>query len=208
MNQGLVVSGRRLGRATAIALLAATLIFVTTVLPAEFGRDPTGFGRLTGLTKLSLSAPVQPSAIPNDNTAMAVPLGGAAPLQEQAAAPRSEEFVIPLDFADELEFKVRMKAGATLLYSLQIEGARSPIDAYTDFHGDVPGAEPEQVIEYRQATGLTSNGALRAPMDGVHGWFLQNRGDDPITVRLRLTGFYDLIPAGEYGNERGIEPSR
>lgn len=33
--------------------LVATLLTLLVVLPAEFGRDPTGFGQLTGLIKLS-----------------------------------------------------------------------------------------------------------------------------------------------------------
>ncbi len=33
--------------------LVATLLTLFVVLPAEFGRDPTGFGQLTGLIKLS-----------------------------------------------------------------------------------------------------------------------------------------------------------
>lgn len=206
MSNDRVPSRARLGRATGLAFAAATLIFVTTVLPAEFGRDPTGFGRLTGISKLALSAPAAASVMPAANAAISATAGAGAPLQEQVAAPRSDEFAIPLEFADELEFKVRMKAGSTLLYSLIVEGARSPEDAYADFHGEVPHAEPEQVVEYRQATGLASHGALRAPMDGVHGWFLQNRGEDRIVVHLRLSGFYELIPAGEAGNERGIQP--
>jgi hypothetical protein len=206
MSDDAAPSRARLGRATGLAFAAATLIFVTTVLPAEFGRDPTGFGRLTGISKLALSAPAAAPVMPVANAAIAAAPGAVTPLQEQGGAPRSDEFSIPLEFADELEFKVRMKAGSTLVYSLTVQGARSPEEAYADFHGDVPHAEPEQVVEYRQATGLASHGALRAPMDGVHGWFLQNRGDDRQVVRLRLSGFYELIPAGEYGNERGIQP--
>jgi hypothetical protein len=36
---------RQLNRATLIALGAAAVILVTTVLPAEYGVDPTGVGR-------------------------------------------------------------------------------------------------------------------------------------------------------------------
>lgn len=202
------VTRGRLARATGLAFAVATMVFVTTVLPAEFGRDPTGFGRLTGISKLALTAPPEPALAPGAGAApaAAVDKPAGAPFRDHDVAPRSDEFAIPLEFADELEFKVRMKAGNTLLYSMVVEGARSAEDAYADFHGEVPGADPEQVVEYRQSTGLASQGALRAPMDGIHGWFLQNRGDERIVVRLRLSGFYELIPAGEPGNDRGIVP--
>src|SRR5205085_2072020 len=45
---------------TAIALLVATIILVTTVLPAEYGVDPTGAGAALGLTVLSRSAKQPP----------------------------------------------------------------------------------------------------------------------------------------------------
>jgi hypothetical protein len=38
----------------------------------------------------------------------------------------------------------------------------------------------------------------------VHGWYLQNQSVNPVTVKLRVSGFYELIPPGETGNEAGI----
>ena len=37
----------------ATAFVAGSTIFMLFVLPAEFHRDPTGFGRLTGLYRLA-----------------------------------------------------------------------------------------------------------------------------------------------------------
>src|SRR5688572_15170244 len=44
---------RKILTATILALLAAALILVTAVLPAEYGIDLLGTGRLFGLTALS-----------------------------------------------------------------------------------------------------------------------------------------------------------
>lgn len=46
-------STRRLLRATAIAVALAAVLLVTTVLPAEFGIDPTGLGARLGLDALA-----------------------------------------------------------------------------------------------------------------------------------------------------------
>jgi hypothetical protein len=43
---------RQLLRSTLIAAAAAAAILVTAILPAEYGIDPTGIGRLTGLTEM------------------------------------------------------------------------------------------------------------------------------------------------------------
>ena len=45
-------SSAQLLRSTAIAIVAAGVILVTAVLPAEYGIDPTGVGRLLGLTEM------------------------------------------------------------------------------------------------------------------------------------------------------------
>ncbi len=47
-----IPSARRLLRSTAVAAVAALLILVTVVLPAEYGIDPTGVGRVLGLTRM------------------------------------------------------------------------------------------------------------------------------------------------------------
>jgi len=41
-----------LRRASAVAVLIAVALTVTAVLPAEYGIDPTGFGRRLGLTQM------------------------------------------------------------------------------------------------------------------------------------------------------------
>ncbi|NOT09175.1 MAG: hypothetical protein HOP28_13330 [Gemmatimonadales bacterium] len=45
-------SPRRLLRSTLIALAVAVLLLITVVLPAEYGIDPTGVGRIIGLTRM------------------------------------------------------------------------------------------------------------------------------------------------------------
>ena len=45
-------SAGRLLRSTAIAVVVAAFILATVVLPAEYGVDPTGLGRVLGLTQM------------------------------------------------------------------------------------------------------------------------------------------------------------
>ena len=45
-------TSRQLVRSTLVALAVAALLLVTVVLPAEYGIDPTGIGRLTGLAEM------------------------------------------------------------------------------------------------------------------------------------------------------------
>lgn len=74
----------RLIRSTAIAAAAATVILVTIVLPSEYAVDPTGIGRVLGLTdmgkiKVQLAAEAKADA-EKDAAAHAAQLAAANPV--------------------------------------------------------------------------------------------------------------------------------
>lgn len=188
--------------ATAGALVLAVLIVLGAILPAEFNQDPLGVGKLSGLSRLWA-----PEDLKVDPKA-----GGAARAREYDTPFRTDVVEIPLgDFlagADksELEYKVHMRKDATLIYSWEVVGAGDARDFRFDQHGHTtpkPG-EAMTVATYRQAFGLKQQGALTAPFEGIQGWQFSNSSEKPVVVRLRLAGFYDLIPAGRPGNEAGI----
>jgi hypothetical protein len=106
---------------------------------------------------------------------------------------------------DELEYKVHMKKDATFIYEWSAADIPKPDEFYFDFHGHtVDAGKAMTVATYRQATGTSANGALTAPFDGVHGWFFQNQSANPVVVRVKISGFYELILPGDIGNEAGI----
>jgi hypothetical protein len=194
MSEGQTSNPPSLGRLLLITLGAgavATLLTLTIVLPAEFGRDPTGVGAMLGLKDL----------------------GGAAHATGPNArfyeiAYRTDTFEIPVSAKAEkgsaLEFKVMMKEGETLIYSWEAEGAGAE-DFYFDLHAETPGEDP-RVVGLKQANAQRSDGALVAPIDGVHGWYWQNKSANAVKVKLKIAGFYALIAPGEIGNKAGIVP--
>jgi hypothetical protein len=183
------------------AFIAATLIVFGAVLPAEFNQDPLGLGKLTGLNRLWA-----PKEIPFDTSTSAVPLA-----REYPGGFRSDSIEIPLRTdsdprgGDELEYKVRMKKDATLIYEWNVADMPNPDEFYYDFHGHTLAQGNDMTVAtYKQATATSANGALTAPFDGVHGWFFQNQSVNPVVVRVKISGFYELIPPGETGNESGV----
>lgn len=196
------LSRRRLLLAAAATLALAALVVLAFVLPAEYGRDPLGIGRLSGVARLWAPADVEVDA-----SAASGPLA-----REYDQAYRTDVVEIPLggflagaDKSD-LEYKVRMRKGATLAYAWEVTGGADPRDFRFDQHGHTtpPPGEAMQVVTFRQGSGLRQRGALTAPFDGIQGWQFSNGGDGPVVVRLRLSGFYELIPAGQPGNEAGV----
>ena len=197
--------------ATAGAAVVGALIVLGAVLPAEYNQDPLGIGRATGLSRLWA-----PKEISVDPTA------GDQPLAREYPAPfRSDVIEITLTSGDdyagqrtnELEYKVRMKKGASVVYSWAVEpigGETLPDEFYYDHHGHtvVPeGSKEEMVVStYKQASLPSANGALIAPFDGIHGWYFQNSAVPPVKVTIRLAGFYELIAPGEEGNLAKILP--
>ena len=196
------LSRGRLLAVSGLSLAAGVLIVCGAVLPAEYNLDPLGLGKVSGLSRLW--APADNSVEVN---------GGAVPLvREYPTGFRADTVEIPLTgflggrFGSELEYKVRMKQGATLIYQWEVTGAADPRDFHFDFHGHTTPNPSERmtVATYKQAFGLRRQGALTAPFDGIQGWQFSNSSDNPVVVRLTLAGFYELIPPGQTGNEAGV----
>jgi hypothetical protein len=87
---------------------------------------------------------------------------------------------------NETEYMVHMQPDDTLVYSLV--SANGPA-LYHEFHGHTG----EKVTFYKKATGPAHHGSLKAPFEGEHGWYLENKTDKPVTVQLKLSGFYRVI---------------
>jgi hypothetical protein len=191
----------RLLSITALALVVGFLIVFGAIVPAEFGKDPLGLGNLDGLSRLWA---------PKDKT---VSSSGSVARARQYDTPwRSDVVEIPLTGflggaqGSELEYKVRMKKDATFIYDWSVEGAERADDFHFDFHGHTtpPPGQEMTVATYRQAYGTSRHGALTAPFEGIHGWQFSNSSEKPVVVKLRIAGFYELIPSGQPGNEAGI----
>lgn len=200
----LTVSPKTLISVSLGAIVVGALIVLGAILPAEFNHDPLGIGKLSGIGRIW--APAEHKLDVNSSS---VPLA-----REYATAFRSDVIEIPLTgflggaHGSELEYKFRMKKDATLIFAWEVIGADKATDVRFDFHGHTTPAagskELMQVASYKEAYGLKQQGALTAPFDGIEGWQFSNSGDKDVVVRIRASGFYDLIPPGDIGNEAGI----
>ena len=205
MEEGHISKSIPAGRLIALTvggLLVATVAVFGAILPAEFNMDPLGIGKATGLSRLWA-----PPEVAFDTSK-----AGTGPLAREYDMPwRTDTIEIPLRSGDdrmrgnELEYKVRMRQGATLIYEWSVSEITNPEEFYYDFHGHtVVEGQEMTVATYKQATATQAAGALTAPFDGVHGWYFQNQSLPAVVVRVRLSGFYELVEAGEPGNEAGI----
>lgn len=169
-------------RATALALAGAGILLVTTVLPAEYGFDPTGIGKALGLA--ALHAPEVAS-----DSAAAVPPEPQSAVISNAAAFRSEEMSLTLQPGEGAEIKALMRTGESFVFSWSTDGGAVNFD----MHGEPPDAG-DQFSSYWRDRGQTgAHGNFIAPFDGSHGWYWSNKGATPVTVTVRVSGFFEKL---------------
>ena len=196
-------SGRRIGRSVLVALAVAAVLLLIGVLPAEYGIDPTGIGRLLGLNELNApptrtievrdvlggNERVREAEIPDAGEP--VPLPNPAVHQSEDRPIQTRTITVTLGPDQETEIKTVLKTNKVIVYTWHSEGG----PAYCDLHGHDPAAGSEFFVRYREdqegATDVT--GSLVAPFDGEHGWYWLNINTEPITITLTVTGFFDDI---------------
>jgi hypothetical protein len=124
------------------------------------------------------------------------PAGKEALARSYPAGYRTDVIDVPIRGNDgDLEYKIQMKAGATVVYSWEVQRIGKPEEFYTEFHGHTePVGGRGDLMFYEKSTGAKAHGALVAPWEGIHGWYWQNQSTGPVVVRLRMAGFYELVP--------------
>jgi len=194
-------SGKRIARSVVIAIVVAAVLLVTAVLPAEYGIDPTGVGRALGLTALRapsrtievkdviggnervrdvpIPAPGEPTPLPNP-----------AVHQPQDTPPQTRTVVLTLGVDQETEIKAVMQEAKVIVYNWQVDRGM----VYSDMHGHDPATGGEAFVRYREDQQTAGgSGSLVAPFTGEHGWYWLNVSNEPVTITLSLTGFFDDI---------------
>jgi len=210
-------SSARLIRSTIIAAIVALLLLVTVVMPSEYALDPTGAGRLLGLTEMgeikiqlveeaaadeaAQRVAVQPF-IEQTPSEPAEPVSEAAKVVEVVevkpeAAPKVEQPAPPMaagpEWQDEVRFVLTPGEGTEFKLTMQKDAVARFAwvseggPVNFDTHGDGGG----QSISYKKGRGVPQDeGELKAAFTGNHGWFFRNRNDNDITLVLRTDGDY------------------
>lgn len=189
---------KQLVRSTTIALSIAILLLVTVILPAEYAIDPTGSGRILGLTDMGeIKAQLAEEAsldratnktIEIANVTEAEPVITPAPqpenMQTEAVKPEwRDKIMLTLKPGQGAEVKLVMKKDQIATFQWSSKGG--PVNY--DTHGDGNGNS----ISYEKGRGVPQNtGELIAAFTGNHGWFFRNRNENTVVVILKANGEY------------------
>lgn len=184
-------------RSTFIAFISAMVILVTIVLPAEYAIDPTGIGRIIGLTEMGeIKTQLEKEAEEDRKKDAAAKQQsflfklfiGTAHAEEAKTKEENwrDEKSFTLKPGKGIEWKLVMKKGQAIEYKWRAENGRINYD----FHGDGVSGE----VSYEKGRGKKgAEGAFTAPRDGKHGWFWRNRDKKDVTVKLQIRGDYNKL---------------
>lgn len=202
-------TSRQLLRSTVIALIAALALLVTVVMPAEYAIDPTGVGRVLGLTQMgelkitleqeaaadaTVSQPVAMTAAqapaPAQPAPSQVPVA-AAPVVEVVAKPKpelkSDEMTVTLKPGEAAEIKLDMLNNAKVSYEWSTSGGL----VNHDTHGEPYNGAEGYFHSYHKGKQVNGDkGEFTAIFDGTHGWFWRNRSNGNVTISLKTSGEY------------------
>jgi hypothetical protein len=188
-------TSRQLVTSTLFAIAGAAAILITVVLPSEYGIDPTGAGRMLGLTemgeiKMQLAGEAAADRAADSATTTPPAAAAAAPSSLPAAAVRSDRKEVTLAPGEAAEIKVSAAKGASIAFEWAVSGGNVNFDTHGDplvkkrgfYHGYGKG---------KASTG--EKGTLVAAFDGTHGWYWRNRSGQTVTVTLQTNGDYSDI---------------
>jgi hypothetical protein len=156
-------SGKTLAVATGGAVAVAALLLVSVVLPAEYGLDPMGTGRLLGLLGLSRAQPV----VRSDD------------------AYRTDVAEFELAPTEWVESTYRFEDGESMVFAWDATGAVS-----YNFHSAPDGAPPGFAESFDAQERESAYGTYTAPFSGIHGWYWENLGTEYVTITLTTAGYY------------------
>ncbi|MBL7024355.1 MAG: transmembrane anchor protein [Candidatus Marinimicrobia bacterium] len=194
-------SKAQLVKSTIIAAGIALVILVTAILPAEYGIDPTGIGKLIGLTKMGeiKTSLAKDAAIERaKDEAMKAQMLSAkkpkevAPVKTKIPKPNDDINTDSMTFTlkpdEATEIKLAMLKGNKVTFSWTSDNG----EANFDTHGD---SKPLNIKYHNYAKGSKDRdeGTLEASFDGHHGWFWRNRTSGIMNITLEVSGEFSDI---------------
>ncbi|RTY87601.1 hypothetical protein [Flavobacterium sp. RSP15] len=200
-----IVNKKQIIKAVIFALLLSVLILVSAVLPAEYGMDPIGTGKLFGFSKLYVPAdaddglatitgktfPLIKMEKAGSGPEVKRPIEANNPAPEKQYAEREDTVEVIVPAGKGIEYKIYMLKYGKMKY----EWTTNKGIVYFDFHGEVKQAKETNDVYFESYTLAYSNnmvGTFYAPYEGKHGWFFRNNEKTAITVTIKLKGQYSI----------------
>jgi len=212
-----VLNKKQLLKSVLWAFVIGAIVLVTAVLPAEYGIDPLGTGKLFGFSKLYMGDTPKDST---DNASITLdtdvellklkklgsppsvtkPIESNDPPPSEQFGQRSDTIRVLVAAGKGIEYKFEVLKHGSVKYDWNTSANNI---VYIDFHGEVYQEHPPEEVFYESYALAYSNnmaGTFTAPFKGKHGWYFRNKNDTDVTVTIHLQGQYELLEA--YNQEK------
>lgn len=203
-----ILGKKKIIKATVIAVIVGFILLITAVLPAEYGIDPTGAGKLFGFSRLYVAEDVTSGTAGSATMAstnfplvkmekagsgpdVKRPAEADNPAPEKQLTQKEDSVQVTVPAGKGIEYKINMLKHGQMKY----EWTTNKGILYFDFHGEVKQAKEAKAVYFESYTIANANnmvGTFLAPYEGRHGWFFRNNGSTDIVVTLRLKGQYEM----------------
>ncbi len=171
-------------KSTIIAFFVSIILLVLVILPAEYGVDATGIGKVLGLKKMGeIKVSLEEESLTEPEVLIDIPID-----TEEETSPTVEEnkdiLEVQIPPGEAIEIKLEMKKGSVAKYKWSTNNGALNFN----LHGDgYKGMHISTTYKKGRMT-HSDSGELLAEFDGYHGWFWRNRNDESVTVTLEASG--------------------
>jgi len=184
-------SSSQLLQSTIIALVVAGTLLLCVVIPAEYGKDPTGVGELLGLKKMGeIKIRLEKESL-NENQVFNENISFKDELREDMEITEENhdvlEFILEPDEA--IEIKLEMIEGSFAKYNWATKNG----GLNYNLHGDGYKGSQKSITYKKGRMTSSDSGEIISEFDGYHGWFWRNRNSTAVTVTLETMGDYIQI---------------
>jgi hypothetical protein len=184
-------SSSQLLKSTIIALAVAGALLLCVVIPAEYGKDPTGVGELLGLKKMGeIKIRLEKESL-NENQVFNEHIYLRDEVREYSKTSEENrdvlEFIIEPD--ESIEIKLEMIEGSFAKYNWATKNG----GLNYNLHGDGYKGSQKSITYKKGRMTRSDSGEIISEFDGYHGWFWRNRNSTAVTVTLETMGDYIQI---------------
>ncbi|MCG7495282.1 transmembrane anchor protein [Vibrio sp. Of7-15] len=190
-------SAMQLLKSTAIALVVAIVLLLTVIIPAEYGVDPTGVGRILGLKEMGeMKADFEQEKHKDHHGHEVSKTDQNDPTKSSESSlivydeEKEEVLSLVLGPNQSTEVKLEMLEGNKVYFYWTANGSALNYD----LHGDPYNAPTDFYHSYEKGKGVAEQkGELYAAFSGLHGWYWRNRTEEPVKVTLEVKGQFFAI---------------
>lgn len=108
---------------------------------------------------------------------------------QQPTPYQSGEMTLTLQANEGAEIKAQMRVGETFVFSWVSEGG--PVNF--DMHGEKPNDGDNFTSYWKDRGKSAGHGSFTAPFEGSQGWFWKNKGSTPVTITVKVSGYFQKL---------------